>query len=54
MDRAEKIIELSKEIAKEIKEKYNPHTSVIIECDRVRVEETVIGVPISECWENDL
>lgn len=41
-----KIIELSKEVAKELKN-YHPHMSVVINADCIRVDESVIGLPIS-------
>nr|DAN07322.1 MAG TPA: hypothetical protein [Caudoviricetes sp.] len=42
-----KLIELSKEVAKELKN-YHPHMSVVITTDYIRVDESVIGLPISE------
>lgn len=41
-----KLIELSKQVAKELKN-YHPHISVVITADYIRVDESVIGVPIS-------
>nr|DAN81805.1 MAG TPA: hypothetical protein [Caudoviricetes sp.] len=43
-----KLIELSKQVAKELKN-YHPHMSVVITADYIRVDESVIGVPISAC-----
>lgn len=40
-----KLIELSKEVAKELKN-YHPHMSVVITADYIRADESVIGVPI--------
>ena len=40
-----KIVELSKEVAKELKN-YHPHMSVVINADYIRVDESVIGLPI--------
>lgn len=42
-----KLIELSKEVAKELKN-YHSHMTVVITSEHVRVDESVIGVPISE------
>lgn len=41
-----KLIELSKEAAKELKN-YHPHMSVVITTDYIRVDESVVGIPIS-------
>lgn len=41
-----KLIELSKEVAKELKN-YHPHMTVVITSEHIRVDESVIGVPIS-------
>lgn len=41
-----KLIELSKQVAKELKN-YHPHMSVVITADYIRVDESVFGVPIS-------
>ena len=40
-----KLLELSKQVAKELKN-YHPHMTVVITADYVRVDESVIGVPI--------
>ena len=42
-----KLLELSKQVAKELKN-YHPHMTVVITADYIRVDESVIGVPISE------
>lgn len=41
-----KIIELSKEVAKELKN-YHPHMTVVITSEHIRVDESIIGVPIN-------
>lgn len=41
-----KLIELSKEVAKELKN-YHPHMAVVTTSEHIRVDESVIGVPIS-------
>lgn len=41
------LIELSKEVAKELKN-YQPHMSVVITTDYIKVDESVVGIPISE------
>ena len=41
-----KLIELSKQVTEELKN-YHPHMSVVITADYIRVDESVIGVPIS-------
>ena len=41
-----KLLELSKEVAKELKN-YHPHMFVVITADYIRVDESVIGLPIS-------
>lgn len=41
-----KLLELSKHVAKELKN-YHPHMTVVITADYVRVDESVIGLPIS-------
>ena len=41
-----KLIELSKQVAKELKN-YHPHMTVVITADYIRVDESIIGVPIS-------
>ena len=41
-----KLLELSKQVAKELKN-YHPHMVVVITSEHVRVDESVIGVPIS-------
>lgn len=43
----ERIIKLGKEIQEELIKEFHPHTSVIIDFDGIRVEETIIGVPTS-------
>ena len=47
-----KLIELSKQVAKELKN-YHPHMSVVITADYIRVDESVIGVPISACSDKN-
>lgn len=42
-----KLLELSKQVAKELKN-YHPHISVVITADYIGVDESVIGLPISE------
>lgn len=41
-----KIIEASKHVAKELKN-YHPHMTVVITSEHIRVDESIIGVPIS-------
>lgn len=41
-----KLLELSKQVAKELKN-YHPHMTVVITSERIRVDESIIGVPIS-------
>ena len=55
-----KLIELSKQVAKELKN-YHPHMSVVITTDYIRADESVIGVPIdtrsdknSLCEQHDI
>mgnify|MGYP001003256804 CR=1 FL=1 len=55
-----KLIELSKQVAKELKN-YHPHMSVVITADYIRADESVIGVPIdarsdknSLCGQHDI
>lgn len=55
-----KLIELSKQVAKELKN-YHPHMSVVITADYIRADESVIGVPIdarsdknSLCEQHDI
>ncbi len=45
MEKYEQLIEMAKPIVEELKRNFHPHMSVVIESDRVRVEETVLGVP---------
>ena len=40
-----KLLELSKHVAKELKN-YHPHMTVVITSEYIRVDESVIGVPI--------
>ena len=47
-----KLIELSKEVAKELKN-YHPHMSVVITADYIRADESVIGVPIDACSDKN-
>ena len=42
-----KLLELSKQVAKELKN-YHPHMSAVITADYIKVDESVIGLPISE------
>lgn len=51
MEKYERLIEMVKPIAEELKRNFHPHMSVVIESDRVRVEETVLGTPIA--FDND-
>ena len=41
-----KLLELSKQVAKELKN-YHPHMTVVITSEHIRVDESVIGVHIS-------
>ena len=41
-----KLIELSKQVAEELKN-FHPHMTVVITTDHIQVDESVIGVPIS-------
>lgn len=47
-----KLLELSKLVAKELKN-YHPHMTVVITSEHVRVDESVIGVPISACSDKN-
>ena len=47
-----KLLELSKQVAKELKN-YHPHMSVVITADYIRMDESVIGVPISACSDKN-
>lgn len=40
-----KLIEASKHVAKELKN-YHPHMTVVITSEYIRVDESIIGVPI--------
>lgn len=40
-----KLIELSKQVAEELK-KFHPHMTVVITADHIQVDESVIGVPL--------
>lgn len=45
MAKLEKLEELSKQVAEELK-KFHPHMTVVITTDHIQVDESVIGVPI--------
>ena len=42
-----KLIELSKQVAEELKN-FHPHMTVVITTDHIQVDESIIGVPIGE------
>lgn len=48
MEEIEKIKELSKPILKLLQEEYNPHTTVIINTNNIRVVTDKIEIPINK------
>lgn len=47
MEELIRIEELSKPLLKHLQKYYNPHTSIIIDCDRIRVVEDLLSIPFS-------
>lgn len=43
-----KLMEMSEDIVKYLQENFNPHTTVVIEWDGIRIEETLATMP-KEC-----
>lgn len=40
-----KLMEMSEGIVEYLQENFNPHTTVVIECDGIRIEETLAAMP---------
>lgn len=47
-DNLEQLETLAKPLIDLLKEQYNPHCQIIIESDRVRIVEDVVGVPVKK------
>jgi hypothetical protein len=47
-DKIEQLETLAKPLVNLLREQYNPHCQIIIESDRVRIVEDVVGVPVKE------
>lgn len=45
-DKIDRLMELSSNVAKYLQENFHPHTTVVIEVDSIRVEETKALKPI--------
>ena len=47
-DKLEQLETLARPLIDLLREQYNPHCQIIIESDRVRIVEDVVGVPVKE------
>ena len=47
MDKIEEIEKITKPIVEYLKKNYNPHTSVIIDCNSIRVVSDEVSIPLS-------
>ncbi|HDR3487783.1 MULTISPECIES: hypothetical protein [Bacillus cereus group] len=47
-DKIEQLESLAKPLVDLLREQYNPHCQIIIDSDRVRIVEDVVGVPVKE------
>lgn len=47
-DKLEQLETLAKPLVNLLREQYNPHCQIIIESDKVRIVEDVVGVPVKE------
>lgn len=45
-DKQKKLLELSQIVAEYLQKNFHPHTTVVIEIDSIRVEETLAFTPI--------